>query len=563
MDLINEALVIIVLATTGNGDFPTSALSFWRFLLRSDLPVDILSDVTFATFGLGDSSYARFCWPARKLNKRLQGLGAYELIPSGEADDQHYLGIDGALRPWLDTLWSTLEHVLPAPAAGELTIPDDQPVPPSMEVRLDNRADKGALIGSLSTAETDVLDPGWRWARLTKNQRITASDHWQDVRLIEFEDAKGEKIDYRPTDVLSLVPENSDQDVERILDRLGWAGMADERLEVRPASEDVRIPNKLAYDHRLTLRRLFAVHLDFKGVPRPSFFERILPFAPAEHMQHEKLQEYCTPGEGADEMYEYAIRVRRTMLEVLEEFDAVQIPLRYVLDVFPLMRRREFSIASAPSHHGKAIQLAIAIVDYKTRLKDRRKGVCTAWLAQLQEGAHVPLQIKPSAMATQALQKHSTPAIFVGPGTGVAPIRSALWTRYAEHSSADGNGMRAEDNVCFFGCRNRSKDYLFAVEWDRLAAEQCIEAHLAASRDQADKLYVQDLIGRHPQRVWDVVGVGAGLVYICGSAGKMPQAVRAAIVHVCQTHGGLAEEEAEGHVERMEREGRWIEECWD
>lgn len=65
-------------------------------------------------------------------------------------------------------------------------------------------------------------------------------------------------------------------------------------------------------------------------------------------MEREKLDEFCTPGEGADDMYEYALRVRRTIAEVLDEFKAVRVPVEWACEVLPFMRERSFSIASSP-----------------------------------------------------------------------------------------------------------------------------------------------------------------------------------------------------------------------
>lgn len=124
-------------------------------------------------------------------------------------------------------------------------------------------------------------------------------------------------------------------------------------------------------------------------------------------MQREKLDEFCTPGEGADDMYEYAQRVRRTIAEVLAEFDSVRIPLEYVCEVLPMLRERQFSIASCPAvsrsstallvaaahslasaqERPNGVQLAVAMVEYKTRLKEMRRGVCSRWLSQLPVGA--------------------------------------------------------------------------------------------------------------------------------------------------------------------------------
>ncbi|CAG8784006.1 7250_t:CDS:2, partial [Acaulospora morrowiae] len=56
-NLINEHLAIFVCSTTGQGDEPDNMKKFWKFLLRKNLPNDILNQLKFAVFGLGDSSY--------------------------------------------------------------------------------------------------------------------------------------------------------------------------------------------------------------------------------------------------------------------------------------------------------------------------------------------------------------------------------------------------------------------------------------------------------------------------------------------------------------------------
>ena len=64
----------------------------WTSLLRSDLPSDTFEDLPYAVFGLGDTSYEKFCWAAKKLSRRLQSLGATEFYERGEGDEQHPLG---------------------------------------------------------------------------------------------------------------------------------------------------------------------------------------------------------------------------------------------------------------------------------------------------------------------------------------------------------------------------------------------------------------------------------------------------------------------------------------
>ncbi len=143
-------------------------------LLRSDLPPDLFEDIHFAVFGLGDSAYERFCWPAKKLSRRLLSLGATEICARGEGDDQHMLGTEGALDPWIESLLGVLQQLLelPGPAAPMTD------VPPA----------RVAMTPTDAKASEDPLgdDPVYHRATLKTNLRVTASDWFQDVRHFEF-----------------------------------------------------------------------------------------------------------------------------------------------------------------------------------------------------------------------------------------------------------------------------------------------------------------------------------------------------------------------------------------
>jgi len=95
-----------------------------------------------------------------------------------------------------------------------------------------------------------------------------------------------------------------------------------------------------------------------------------------------RLSTHC----GQEELHEYATRVCRTILEVLSEFRSVHVPREHIFELFPPLRPREFSIASASLVHPHEVHLCVAIVNYKTKLKARRRGVCTSFLASLPIG---------------------------------------------------------------------------------------------------------------------------------------------------------------------------------
>lgn len=106
--LPDQEIVIFVVSTTGQGDNPDSIKVFWKFLLQRNLTQNWLSRVSYAVFGLGDSSYQKYNFVAKKLDKRLSDLGATAVVERGLGDDQHPSGYEGALDPWMSTLWKAL-----------------------------------------------------------------------------------------------------------------------------------------------------------------------------------------------------------------------------------------------------------------------------------------------------------------------------------------------------------------------------------------------------------------------------------------------------------------------
>lgn len=79
---------------------------------------------------------------------------------------------------------------------------------------------------------------------------------------------------------------------------------------------------------------------------------------------------------------------------------------------------------------------------------------------------------------------------------------------------------------------------------------------------QRQKVYVQDLVRQQSARVYEALGRHNGLVYICGSSGKMPQAIREALIEAFQSHGEMAREDAEAYLAQMEKSGRYKQETW-
>ncbi|XP_023653136.2 NADPH-dependent diflavin oxidoreductase 1 isoform X2 [Paramormyrops kingsleyae] len=541
---------MFVCSTTGEGDPPDNMKNFWRFLFRKSLPLGSLCRLDCAVLGLGDSSYSKFNFVAKKLHKRLLQLGASILLPVGLADDQHDLGPDGVIDPWLTAFWEKALSLYPPPA-GLKALSDTELLPPRYTFNfLDNATEKPANWSQNMTLVTNRSQPCPFMAQMMSNQRVTHPTHFQDVRLIEF-DITGSNIEFDAGDVLMMRPQNCPEDVQQLCELLK---LDPERQFILTPTDGAAAPGPARLPQPCTVRYLLERFLDVASVPRRSFFEVLACFATNE-LEKEKLVEFCS-AKGQEELHSYCSRPRRTALEVLADFPHTMatIQVDYLLDLFPEIQPRSFSIASSLLARPHRIQILLAVVQYRTRLHKPRKGLCSSWLASLdptQGTVSVPLWVKKGGLKFPT--DPNTPVIMVGPGTGVAPFRSAVQERVAQHKPG---------NVLFFGCRSECKDFYFRSEWEELEGASQLTLFTAFSRDQEDKVYVQHRVTQQAALLWDLIVNKDAHFYIAGNAKDMPTAVCDALKGLFQSEGGVSASQAEEMLGAMEKAGRFQRETW-
>lgn len=408
--------------------------------------------------------------------------------------------VDGSFLPWSTTLRQRLLDLYPLPDGVE-PIADNVLLEPKWllkyadEVKQDHPSSVGPITssGNDDVPPDDLLDiPGGLTAGITSNDRLTPTAHWQDVRHITIDIASYHP--YVPGDVLTIYPKNFPTDVNEFLSVMGWNSIADTPLRFISTSESSG-PNSghpvlhVVASTPLTLRVLLTNHLDIMSIPRRSFFAHIAHFTEDE-FQRDRLLEFTNP-EYVDELYDYTTRPRRSILEVLQEFETVKLPWQRLCSIIPAIRGRQFSIASAINPTAEAenrtrIELLIAIVKYRTIIKRLRQGVCTRYVAVLKPGQSITVTLQRGGLGVTKAEL-DRPVVMVGPGTGVAPMRALTYQRKQwrdESQLVSPQEVRAKD-ILFFGCRNAESDFFFKSEWEQLKKEGVpLDVHAAFSRDQ-------------------------------------------------------------------------------
>lgn len=549
--LPQETLVVFVVSTTGQGDPPENMKTCWRFLLRRELPPTSLQKLRFAVLGLGDSSYEKFNFMGKKLYRRLLQLGGQPIHRRGDADDQHRLGLFGELDPWLKELWDKLLALYPLPPGAEI-LPEGQLAPPKYTISFGDTS-----AAPTSNARRPQAPPYNQQnpfeATLLANRRLTASDWEQDVRHIEL-DISESGMAYEPGDILCVLPANLPDAVDEFL---AAAQLDGNRVIARitPNRADVEPP---AVDLPCTLRELVTRHLDVNAYPRRYFFE-VLSFFADDALHQSKLRELSS-AEGQDELIDYCVRPKRTAAEVLADFFSVRFPVEYLLDIIPSIKARQFSISSSLKVHTGRVHLSVAVVNYRTKLKKTRRGLCTAYLASLAPTPETTVRVWVKKGDVRPPRDPSKPVIMVGPGTGLALFKAFL----EERSHLAKHGVAVGENTFYFGCRHEKKDYLYGDLWQDMVAQGHLHhLHTAFSRDQESKVYVQHRLLENAEHTWNALVNQHAHFYVSGSAKQMPKDIKAALKEICKTQGNKTEEEAEEFFQQLRREKRYLEDTWD
>lgn len=203
----------------------------------------------------------------------------------------------------------------------------------------------------------------------------------------------------------------------------------------------------------LALKTIAKQLWDLNAIPRQRTF-KMLSINCDDELEKEKLLEFSS-AEGQEDLFAYANRPRRTILEVFRDFHkaTAKLNLRLLFEIFQFIKTRSFSIASCPEY-GK-LDVLVAIVQYKTMLSKPRLGLCSNWLKQLKCGDEIQGVIK---KGTFKIPTDSTiPIVMVGPGTGLAPFRSLLLQK--QHQLKKQLNRQAFQSTLFFGCRGEKLDF--------------------------------------------------------------------------------------------------------
>ncbi|AWW75587.1 NADPH--cytochrome reductase [Erythrobacter sp. KY5] len=530
---------VAIACASYNGMPPDNAARFVDWIESKDGAAPDLSHVSYMMLGCGNSDWAAtFQAVPRLIDARMEELGAKRIVPTTELDARS--DVDTQFHTWLDALMPQLGEHFDLDLSGEAAGIAE----PLYKVEVTQSV----------TANTVASRVGAHAVRMVANRELKNTDmgEGRSTRHIEVELADGET--YQPGDHLCVVPENDDAVVERLLHRFNLDADTYVRIESR---SEMRGP--FPSGSTFSVYNLAKTAGELQAVATRKDIATLALYTECPNSKPE-LEKLAQPpaDDGTDQYATDVLAKRKSVLDLLEEYPACDLPLAVFLEMIPFLSPRYYSISSAPGDTPQTCSITVGVVKGPALSgKGTFKGTCSNYLAELEPGASFNAVVREPTANFRLPDDPMVPLIMVGPGTGLAPFRGFLQARDAlANSGKELGGARL-----YFGCRTPEEDYLYRDELEDYDKRGIVTLRTAFSRIGEGNCYVQNHIAEDADAIWQMLEAG-GRVYVCGDGARMEPDVRAALAKIHSDKTGSTPAEAQSWIGELIANGRYSLDVW-
>jgi len=523
IDDLDGMTTVLFIATCGQGAMPQNGKRFLKELTARTEPFK--EGTRFMVFGLGDSSYYFFCKAAKDIEAKLEELGAEKMLSLGMGDDSAEEGMEQGLHDWLEKVWPALE--VPPPKE----VPHIEPIKVLFSERavLSPEDDKLALDQFFHSDDIHAKS-----VPIISNELMCRPDYSRDFRTIRIDQLNDLK--YELGDALEIFPQNDPERVSKFLH------------EYSPDFGDHTVVKLHSWgiNGDISLLALFTYVLDLFGKPSKHFLHQLATFETDAEEQKTMLD--------PDFLKKAAKETGMTVADALLRFKKAQPPLPALLAMIPLIKPRAYSIASAPLASPGFIELLVMIETWWCD-EGMKVGLTCDMLRKAKAGDHLWCRIHPGSMEPPAPEN---PVVCAGIGSGLAPHMAFL----RDHVRAAELGEPVAPFSLFFGNRYVADEFLYQKELEEYAEKyDWFKLHTAFSRDQKEKIYVQDLVGMTDDARHLLFERNDGLLYVCGNR-NLPKPLQEGLVKTFSRGDEKDPTKIAAAVEELYIRGRAQQEVW-
>ena len=376
-----------------------------------------------------------------------------------------------------------------------------------------------------------------------EHRRLTPLDYDRNVFHIEF-DLADSGLEYKIGEALGIHAENDKHEVEEFIK---WYGLdADDVVEVPSRGNPQMLEERTVY-------QALTQNLDLFGRPPKRFYESLAAFANDENERKELLA--LCGSEGIVEFKRRAEVDTVTFADILLEYPSAHPSFHDIVRIVNPMKRREYSIASSQKATPNTVSLLIVTVLWTDPKGRDRFGQATKYLNNLAVGSPVTVSIKPSVMKLP--QKTTSPLVMAGLGTGLAPFRAFVQERAWQKQ----HGQEIGSVLLYMGSRHQREEYLYGEEWEAYQDAGVITLlGRAFSRDQPQKIYIQDRMRQTMDDIRKAYLHEDGSFYLCGPTWPVPEVsqVLQEAIEVDAKQRQVQKVNSRREIEKLKDESRFV-----
>jgi len=490
-----------------------------------------LQGVKYAVFGCGDHNWAStYQKIPHWVDQRLTELGAQRLYEQGEGDASD--DFEKQLDDWKEQLWPQLMGAFDLNYAG-----GDKKEHSNLSVSFVSGMVGTPLAETYDAFHSEILD----------NRELQHYDSGRSTRHIEV--SLPAEASYREGDHLGILPQNPASLIKRVTDRFHLK-LSDHLLLKGSGRSAAHLP----LERPVSLPDLLGHSVELQDAATRAQIREVAAYTvcPPHRKELEALLD--------EEKYKTEVLAKRsTMLDLIEQYEACEIPFDRFLELLPPLKPRYYSISSSPKVHSDRISITVSVVRGAARSgKGEYRGIASNYLAEQAIGSSIVMFIRRPQSGFQLPDDPATPIIMVGPGTGVAPFRGFLQAREVLQQE----GKTLGQAHLYFGCRHPEHDFLYREELEQYAHKGIVTLHTAFSREKEEvKVYVQHQMKKDAPMLIELIDQGAHF-YICGDGTKMAPDVEQTLREAYQEVHGASEEQSVQWLDDLLSKGQYAKDVW-
>ncbi|KAM0673405.1 NAPDH-dependent diflavin reductase [Gurleya vavrai] len=358
------SLIIFVCSTHGDGDVPFNMKNFWYFLRSSSLGPSFFNKISYAVYGLGDSSYDKFNYVSKRLFNRMKQLGAYPIICRGDGDLQDENGYFTTFRPW--------------------------------HKELNKAIDEKFSFDSFNELETLTMDYETKQiffdAFLIEKTYLTPKNY--DRPIIQFKFNIQKFDNFFPGDCIAIKPKNYN-----FKEFLNHNKLENDINNISKNYDINHVPNQLMFYLLYDFCKKKLHYITEKTIKKDQILEKLL----------EIYKNY-------DLYYEYVLEPKRSFFCIIKELN-IKVDSCFIIQNVPKISPRYFTLTKIDDFY----YIYVAVVTNKSKIKGCDKGICSEYLKNMQIGKKISISIEKNFLFFE-----SKKLLFIATGTGISVPWSCL-----------------------------------------------------------------------------------------------------------------------------------------